>query len=58
MNLSEVKAAATAKMNGPIGLEQQNTLAYFALAAIPIIESAPRMSVWELQTALAKLREG
>ena len=40
MNLSEVKAAATAKMNGPIGLEQQNTLAYFALAALPVIEAA------------------
>jgi len=44
MNLSQVKAAAERKMKGPIGLEEQNTLAYFALAAIPMIEAAEKMA--------------
>jgi len=44
MDMKEVKAAAERKMKGPIGLEEQNTLAYFALAALPVIEAAEKMA--------------
>jgi hypothetical protein len=42
IQLEQVKSAAERKMKGPIGLEEQNTLAYFALAALPVIEAAER----------------
>ena len=49
--IEEVKAAAERKMKGPIGLEEQNTLAYFALAAIPAIEAAEEsMRVYDAPT--------
>ena len=69
MDMEQVKAAAERKMKGPIGLEEQNTLAYFALAALPVIEAAEEyrkpLKTWTqqeqrqnvLDAALAKLRE-
>ena len=59
MDMKEVKAAAGRKMKGPIGLGEQNTLAYFALAAIPVIEAAEKMlEVIDIHGGLGEYKGG